>query len=253
MSFWSIWDSFRPIESVVIAVTVMLTFSAVERTRTLSAGTNKRLLAANWAVVLALVLSLKPIYHMVDPLLGGHNFTNLIQRILIAYAGFAVTYSLAQMTRRVFQEERCPGCSEKIWLLLSIVVMGASFIWMGAVEATSRGLEGYAGNYLAYTLYQISTFTSLLVGGSYLVPRLWNIARDSDDRQMKMQLNSFILSYCSAFAALFLFILTPLSPVVVGFREFFIYLTMAALALGFMLINHERRSLISKRGKPLPA
>lgn len=247
MSFWTYWGSFRPIEAVVISVMLLLALSAVERSRT--SRTNKYLLTANWSVVIALFLSLKPIYEMADPLIGGHNFTNLLQRALVAYAGFAVTYSLAQMTRKIFKEEERPLCMSRVWLVLSLVGIAASFVAMGAAESTSRGLAGYSGHYIAFTLYQCSTLIGLLAGSHYLVPRLWRIAGDSDDAKLKMELRIFVASYLSAAMAALLFVLSPVSPVVVGFREFFIYLTFASLAVGFMLINRERRSLSAKSGR----
>lgn len=253
MSFWTFWDDFRPFEAVVISVIALLALSAIERTRTLKLKTNKHLLVANWSVVIALILSLKPVYEALDPLLGGHNFTNLLQRALIAYAGYAVTYSLAEMARRVFKEEKKPVCMCRTWLFISLAGTVIAFIWMGAADHTSRGLEGYAGHYLAYTFYQCSTLIGLLAGSRYLVPRLWKITQMSDDIRVKVQLRIFIASYFGAAASALLFVLTPISPVVVGLREFFIYGTFTALAAGFMMVNRERRSLIAKSGMLRPA
>ncbi|WP_237189249.1 hypothetical protein [Rothia nasimurium] len=249
MSFWTFWGDFGVIDAVVIAVIALLALSAVERTRSLKVKTNKQLLTANWAVVVALFLSLEPVYERLDPLLGGHNFTNLFQRALIAYAGYAVTYSLAEMARRVLKEKEKPACMCRNWFYLSIAGTVIAFIWMGAAAHTSRGLEGYAGEYLAYTLYQVSTLFGLLVGARYLIPRLWRIAQGTTDLRTKLQLRIFIASYFGAGAAALFFALSPISPVMIGLREFFIYATFASLAVGFMLVNRERRSLIAASGR----
>lgn len=240
---------FRPVEVLVVAVIVILFVSAIERTRTLSLKTNMQLLIGNWFVVIALVLSLKYVYETVDPLVGGHNYTNLLQRVLIAYAGYAVTYSLAEVAWRIFQENKQPACMSRKWFYLSLVGTAVTFWWMGADARTSRGLEGYADNYLAYTIYQCSLLIGLLAGAHYLVPRLWKIAESTEDRRFKIQLHTFNISYLCAATSVLLFVLTPISPAVIAFREFFIYATFTSLAAGFMMISRERRSLIAAAGR----
>lgn len=240
---------FRPVEVLVIGVIAILFISAIGRTQTLSMKTNIQLLVANWFVVIALVLSLKPVYEAVDPLAGGHNYTNLLQRVLIAYAGYAVTYSLAEVAWRLDKENKRPACMSIKWFYLSLAGTVVTFWWMGAAARTSRGLEGFAENYLAYTIYQCSLLIGLLAGAHYLVPRLWEIAKSTEDRRFKIQLHIFNTSYLCAAASVLLFILTPLSPVIVMLREFFIYATFTSLAAGFTMINRERRNLIVSSGK----
>lgn len=252
MSFWTFWGSFRPFEIVVIAVIGLLAVSAIERTRSIKLNTNRRLLTANWFVVIALTLSLKPIYEAVDPLLGGHNYTNLIQRSLIAYAGYAVTYSLAEMARKIFQEERSPSCMHRKWFLFSLAGTLIAFVWMGASAHTSRGLDGYASEYFAYTLYQCSTLIALLAGSRYLLPRLWRIAQDSSDARLRIQIRTFLASYLCAIGTVLFYLLTPISPLVIGVREVFVYATVITLAAGFMMVNREKRSVTLEQGTLRP-
>lgn len=246
MHSWS-WDSFSPLDLVVLAVTLLLAASAIARSRT--PGTNRMLLAANWAVVISLSISLTPVYSTIDPMLGGHNYINILQRLFVAYAGYAVTYSLAQTAMKVLREEKRPFCMSKLWIAISAAGIGIAFVGMEAARFSSRGLNAYAHDYVFFTLYQCSTLAGLLAGTVYLLPRLKTIISSTDSAPMKMQLRIFLLSYITASATAILFVLTPLSPLIVPLREGLIYFTFASLAAGFMIINKELRAVNATQGR----
>ncbi|MFJ3032670.1 hypothetical protein ACIP5Z_11370 [Rothia terrae] len=241
MPLWSTWLEQRPYDLVVVFVIVLLVVSAYGRTG--QQKTSKILLASNWAVISLLVLSLQPIYMFVDPLLGGRNFVNLLQRIALNAAGFGVTVSLTRMTRAYFQEEIKPLCAHWIWLPISVIGLGVSFVLMGANYGTSRGLDDYSSHLIAYPAYQFFSLLGLMIGVPYLVPRLYKIVKTTTLQKRRLQTSLFLVSYALSPLAILCYLLTPVSGVFLATREFCVYATFIALTTAFMLAMQDRKSL----------
>lgn len=244
-----IWVNDRPLEAVVIFCIIALVWSAVERMRT--PGTNRHLLVANWSVIIALLLSLQPVYQFIDLLLGGMNITNLLAHLAVCFAGFAVTFSLAR-TAACFFKEQSPGVARPLWLVISALGLVLTFISMGAYHGTNRGLVGYSDSYVAYTAYQCFTLSGLFIGAPYLLPRLLQMANKAEELTLKLQLRIFFASYISAILAATFFVLTPFSEAVVNLREVCIYTTFLLLTVAFIVAAKERKKSISSEGTQRP-
>lgn len=243
MQWWNTWLSQRPYDLVVILVILLLLTSAYGRSG--AEKTNKALLLANWLVVALLTLSLMPVYMFLDPLLGGHNIVNLLQRIALSIAGLSVTISLTQSVRTVstYKKDKRPLCSYWNWVWVCVAGLITSFFGMGAQHATSRGLVGYDNHLIAYPAYQAFSLLGLLIGIPYLAPRLWEISKTAKKKRIRIQMRLFLISYALAPMVVLLFILSPLGMVFIGLREIFIYTILLTLTAAFMLAVRERKNL----------
>lgn len=243
MQWWNTWLSQRPYDLVVILVILLLLTSAYGRSG--AKKTNKALLLANWLVVTLLTLSLMPIYMFLDPLLGGHNLVNLLQRIALSIAGLSVTISLTQSVGTVstYKSDKRPLCSYWSWAWVCVAGLIASFFGMGAQHATSRGLVGYDNHLIAYPAYQTFSLLGLLIGIPYLVPRLLEIGKIAKKKRIRIQMRLFLISYLLTPMVVILYIVSPLGMVFIGLREVCIYTIFLTLTVAFMLAVRERKSL----------
>lgn len=211
----------------------MLLISAISRAT--REKTNRSLLWANWLIACVLVLSLQPIYNTIDPLLGGHNIVNLAQRIATGLAGVAVTKSLVQMSMSYLHETKKPFCSHWAWNLIIIAGSITAFIAMGASHQSSRGLDHYSHQTIAYSAYQLFTFLGLIMGIPYLVPRLGTIFKRTTSNLRKTQTALFITSYILSPVAIIFYALTPLGTHIIPIRETIVFAVPITLTAAFML------------------
>lgn len=240
------------LDLLALLVLGIISVGALRRIRAgLQARTNKALLAAHIALMIAALGALSSVYAVIDPLLGGGSYFNLVTHLLIAFASWALSYGTVGALRI-----RMNGPLRKLllgrWsLMLALCGVLAGFFWV-APDGSVRGLEEYE-THPGYVLYWVATILPVLLAGPPVLRGLivslkgWMPLLSKSARLA----HRFLLAgFGSAPIVAALFVLTAFAPELQPLRELFSYTCMISLAVGLMFIPSGRR-LKSERTRRL--
>lgn len=216
-----------------ILMAVVLAANAIWRIRRCQLN-SIGLLRANIAMAVVMVLSVSPVFNMLDPLLGGRSILNCVSHIFMIYVGWQIAGSMAQFLQP-FDGLKAQPALIRAWVpvLASVGTVG-SFILLN--PTSSRGLDAY-DHHPAFVTYWAFTLLPLVLSAFHLLPRMVRLA-PMVVRAKKLTAISMSLLWLSLVGVLLsvlLYALTALDQSLWSVRETAVTLTALSFAVGFLM------------------
>lgn len=216
-----------------ILMAVILAANAIWRIRRCQLNSSG-LLRANIAMAVVMVLSVSPVYNVLDPLMGGRSFLNCVSHLFMIYVGWQIADSMAQFLQPFDRLSTQPALI-RAWVpaLASVGTVG-SYILLN--PTSSRGLDAY-DHHPAFVTYWVFTLLPLVLGAFHLLPRMVRLA------PMVFKVKAFTaismsllwLSLVGVLISVLLYALTALEQSLWGIREAVVTLTALSFAVGFLM------------------
>lgn len=227
----NIWAD--PYNWTLLAVFLVLGTGAIMRIRAgLSSTTNRKLLAAHLAMVVAPLMANSVVYYPLDQLLGAKSYANLLVHAFVTLAIWLLSISvIASMT-----PERRPWWA-KWWVPVAAILVSA--IAFEILDPHSnRGLVNYQDD-LAYVVYWLATLSILPLAMPQIVRGLshWfqGEKRVTAPARYKASAGLMIYGYIAGSLATICYAVTAVAPSMIFVREFLGYSAILALAVGLMV------------------
>lgn len=222
-----------PYNWTLLAVFLVLGTGAVMRIRAgLSSTTNRKLLAAHLAMVIAPLLANSVVYYPLDQLLGAKSYANLVVHGFVILATWLLSISvLASMT-----PERRPWWAAW-WVPVAVIALSAvAFVILD--PHSDRGLVSYQ-DHPAYVAYWLATLAIIPLAMPQIVRGLsrWfqGEKRAIAPTRYKVGAGMLIYGYIAGSMATLFYAITAVFPSMVFAREFLGYSAILTLAAGLMV------------------